>query len=250
MTDAKSMATHLPVNHQLEAVVDSDEPVDSTLYRAMIGSLMYLTASRPDIMFVVCICSRLQADPHVSHLSAVKRIFRYLKGRPKLGIWYPSEGNLDFVAYFDADYGGCNLTRKSTSGGCQFLGGRIVSWQCKKHTLVANSTCEAEYVAAGNCCSQVSWIQQQLRDYGLNFINIPIMDDNESTISITNNPVKHRKTKHIKIRHHSIRDCAEKRLIHMVKVHSDHNYSDLYTKAFDRSRFDFLLQVNGMRNPE
>nr|XP_043615942.1 uncharacterized mitochondrial protein AtMg00810-like [Erigeron canadensis] len=250
MTDAKSIATPIPVNHQLGAVVDSDEPVDPTLHRAMIGSLMYLTASRPDIMFAVCICSRFQADPRASHLSAVKRIFRYLKGRPKLGIWYPSEGDLDFVAYSDADYGGCNLTRKSTSGGYQFLGGRIVSWQCKKQTSVANSTCEAEYVAAGNCCSQVLWIQQQLRDYGLNFTNTPIMVDNESTISITNNPVKHSKTKHIEIRHHFIRDCAEKCLIHMVKVHSDYNYADLFTKAFDRSRFDFLLQANGMRNPE
>ena len=109
-----------------------------------------------------------------------------------------------------------------------------MSWQCKKQTSVANSTCEAEYVAAGNCCSQVLWIQQQLRDYGLNFTNTPIMVDNESTISITNNPVKHSKTKHIEIRHHFIRDCVEKRLIHMVKVDSDNNYADLYTKAFDR----------------
>src|SRR3990170_5417825 len=208
---------------------------------------MYLTALRPDIMFVVCVCARFQANPRASHLAAVKRILRYLKGQPKLGIWYPSEGNVDLVAYSDADYGGCNQSRKSTSGGCQFLGGRIVSWQCKKQVSVATSTCEAEYVAAGSCCSQILWIQQQLRDYGLNFTNTPIFVDNESTISITNNPVKHSKTKHIEIRHHFIRDCAEKRLIQLVKVHTGNNYADLFTKAFDRSRFELLIQLNRMR---
>ena len=153
-------------------------------------------------------------------------------------------------AYTDSDYGGCNLNRKSTSGGCQFLGGRLVSWQCKKQTSVAISTCEAEYVAAGSCCSQVLWIQQQLQDYGLNFTHTPIRIDNQSTISITNNPVKHSKTKHIEIRHHFIRDCAEKKLIKLVKVPTENNLADLFTKAFDRSRFELLVQLNGMRNPE
>ena len=216
----------------------------------MIGSLMYLTASRPDIMFAVCVCARFQASPKASHLAGAKRILRYLKGQPKLGLWYPSEGDLELVAYTDSDCGGCNQNRKSTSGGCQFLGGRLVSWQCKKQTSVAISTCEAEYVAAGSCCSQVLWMQQQLRDYGLNFTQTPIYIDNQSTMSITNNPVKHSKTKHIEIRHHFIRDCAEKNLIKLVKVPTEDNFADLFTKAFDRSRFEKLVQMNGMKNPE
>ena len=167
-----------------------------------------------------------------------------------MGLWYPSEGDLDFVAYTDSDYGGCNLNRKSTTGGCQFLGGRLVSCQCKKQTSVAISTCEAEYVAAGSCCSQILWIQQQLRDYGLNLTNTPMMIDNESTMSITNNPVKHSKMKHIDIRYHFIRDCAEKKLIRLVKVPSEKNLADLYTKAFDRARFETLIQLNGMKNAE
>ena len=124
-----------------------------------------------------------------------------------------------------------------------------MSWQCKKQTSVANSTCEAEYMAAGSCCSQVLWIQQQIRDYGMNFSNTPIKIDNKSAISITNNPVKHSKTKHIDIRYHFIRDCAEKKLIHLEKVLSDDNLADFYTKAFDRSRFELLVQLTGMRNP-
>ncbi|GJV82663.1 hypothetical protein Tco_1522561 [Tanacetum coccineum] len=114
----------------------------------MIGSLMYLTSSRPDIMFAVCACARYQVNPKVSHLYAVKRIFRYLKGQPKLGLWYPKDSPFDLVAYTDSDYAGASLDRKSTTGGCQFLGSRLISWQCKKQTVVANSTTKAEYVAA------------------------------------------------------------------------------------------------------
>ncbi|GKC50264.1 putative ribonuclease H-like domain-containing protein [Tanacetum coccineum] len=128
--------------------------VDVHFYRSIIGSLMYLTASRPDIMFVVCVCSRFQVTPKTSHLQVVKRIFRYLKGKPKLGLWCPRESSFDLVAYSDSDYGGANLDRKSTTGGCQFLGQRLILWQCKKQTIVATSTTEAEYVAAANCCGQ------------------------------------------------------------------------------------------------
>ena len=111
-----------------------------------------------------------------------------------------------------------------------------MSWQCKKQSCVSTSTCEAEYIAAGSCCSQVLWIQQQMRDYGLDFTRTPIMIDNNATISITNNPVNHSRTKHIDIRHHFIRDCAEKRLIELHRVDTEDNLADLYTKAFDRAR--------------
>ncbi|GKF84315.1 hypothetical protein Tco_0249213 [Tanacetum coccineum] len=122
----------------------------------MIGSLMYLAASRLDIMFAVCACSRFQVTPKTSHLNAMKRIFRYLKGKPKLGIWYPR------VSSFDS---------KSTTGGCQFLGRRLISWQCKKQVIVTTSTTEAEYVAVANSRGLVLWIQNQMLDYGFNFMN-------------------------------------------------------------------------------
>ncbi|GJS10413.1 putative ribonuclease H-like domain-containing protein [Tanacetum coccineum] len=147
------------------------EDVDVHLYRSMIGSLMYLTSSKPDIMFLVCNCSRFQVQPKVSYLNAVKRIFRYLKGQPKLGLWYPKDSPLILEAFSDSDYAGASLDRKSTIGGCQFLGSR----------------------------------------------------------------------------HHFIRHSYEKRLIEMVKIHTDHNVADLLTKAFDASRFNFLVASIGKR---
>ncbi|GJZ67873.1 putative ribonuclease H-like domain-containing protein [Tanacetum coccineum] len=228
-TASTPMETHKPL------LKDADgEDIDEHMYRSMIGSLMYLTSSRPDIMFAVCVCARFQVNPKVSHLHAVKRIFRYLKGQPKLGLWYPKDSPFDLVAYTDSDYAGASLDRKSTTGGCQFLGCRLISWQCKKQTVVANSTTEAEYVAASSCYGQVLWIQNQLLDYGYNFMHTKIYIDNESTICIVKNPVFHSKTKHIEIRHHFIRDSNEKKLIQMIKIHTDKNVADLLTKAFDK----------------
>nr|GEV50941.1 putative ribonuclease H-like domain-containing protein [Tanacetum cinerariifolium] len=209
--------------------------VDVYFYRSMIGSLMYLTDFRPDIMFVVCACARFQVTLKVSHLHAVKRIFRYLKGQPKLGLWYPRDSPFDLEAFSDSDYAGASLDMKSTTGGCQFLDKRLISWQCKKQTIVANSTTEAEYVAAVNCCGQVLCIQNQMLDYGLNFMSTKIYIDNESTIFIVKNPVFHSKTKHIEIRYHFIRDCYEKKLIQVIKIHTDYHVADLLTKAFDVS---------------
>ncbi|GJV77305.1 putative ribonuclease H-like domain-containing protein [Tanacetum coccineum] len=190
------------------------EDVDVYLYRLMIESLMYLTASRPDIMFAVCACARFQVTPKVLHLHAVKRIFRYLKGQPKLGLWYPRDSPFNLEAFSDSDYARASLDRKSTTG--------------------------AEYVAAANCCGQVLRIQNQMLDYGFNFMNTKIYIDNESTICIVKNPVFYSKTKHIEIRHHFIRDTYEKRLIQIIKIHTYQNVTDLLTKAFDNSRFQYL----------
>nr|GEZ07816.1 hypothetical protein [Tanacetum cinerariifolium] len=178
--------------------------VDLHLYRSMIGSLMYLTASRPDIMFAVCAFARHQVTPKECHLHAAKRIFRYLKGHPKLGLWYPKESPFDLVAYLDSDYGGATQDHKSTTRGCQFLGRRLISWQCKKQTIVATSTTEAKYVAAASCCGQVLWIQNQLLDYG---------------------------------------DCFEKKLISVDHIHTDENVADLLTKPFDAGRLSMTCEA-------
>nr|GEU78497.1 putative ribonuclease H-like domain-containing protein [Tanacetum cinerariifolium] len=222
------METHKPLSKDAAGT-----DVDVHLYRSMIGSLMYLTSSRPYIMFAMCAYSRFQVQPKVSHMHAVKRIFRYLKGQPTLGLWYPKDSTLELIAYSDSDYACASLNRKSTTGGCQFLGSRLISWQCKKQTIVANSTTEAEYIAASNNCGQVLWLQNQLLDYGYNFMQTKIHVDNESAICEVKNHVYHSKTKHIEIRHHFIRDSYEKRLIEMVKIHTDYNLAYLLTKAFD-----------------
>nr|GEY43016.1 retrovirus-related Pol polyprotein from transposon TNT 1-94 [Tanacetum cinerariifolium] len=147
LTDGKSAST--PIDTKKPLLKDPNgEDADVHIYRSMIGSLMYLTSSRPDIMFAVCACSRFQVTPKASNLHAVKRIFRYLKGKPHLGLWYPKDLPFNLVAYLDSDYAGSSLDRKSTIGGCQFLGCRLISSQCKKQTVVATSSTEAEYVAA------------------------------------------------------------------------------------------------------
>ncbi|GJX51196.1 putative ribonuclease H-like domain-containing protein [Tanacetum coccineum] len=211
----KTASTPIETNKAL--VKDEEaEAVDVHLYRSMIGSLMYLTASRPDIMFAVCACAR--------------------------------DSPFDLEAFSDSDYARASLDRKSTTGGCQFLVKRLISWQFKKQTIVSNSTTEAEYVDAANCCGQVLWIQNQMLNYGFNFMNTKIFIDNESTICIVNNPVFHSKTKHIQIRHHFIRDCYKKKLIQVIKIHTDHNVADLLTKAFDVSRFNFLIASIGLLN--
>ncbi|GJU60559.1 putative ribonuclease H-like domain-containing protein [Tanacetum coccineum] len=184
-TTSTPMETSKPLLKDAEA-----EDVDVHLYRSMIRSLMYLTTSRPDIMFVVCAYARFQVTPKVSHLHAVKRIFRYLK--------------VTILA---------SLDKKTTARGCQFLISRLISWQCKKQTIVANSATKEEYVAAASCCGQVLWIQNQMLDYGYNFMNTKIFIDNESTICIVKNLVFHSKTKHVEIRHHFIRDFNENKLM-------------------------------------
>ncbi|WVZ69170.1 LOW QUALITY PROTEIN: hypothetical protein U9M48_018003 [Paspalum notatum var. saurae] len=152
MDDCKSIETPMATNAMLEAD-ESGIKVDQTLYRSMIGSLLYLCASRPDIMFSVCLCARFQADPKESHLTSVKRILRYLKHTPSIGLWYPKGASFELLGYSDSDFAGCRVERKSTSGGCYLLGRSLVSWSSKKQNYVSLSTVEAEYIAAGPSCA-------------------------------------------------------------------------------------------------
>ncbi|GKB98567.1 hypothetical protein Tco_0984704 [Tanacetum coccineum] len=149
-TDVMSASTLVDLEKPLVKDGDAND-VDVHLYRSMIGSLMYLTASRSDIMFVVCACARFQVTPKTSHLLDVKRIFRYLKGKPTLGLLYSRDSLFELVAYTDSDYSRATQDRKSTTGGCQFWGNRLKSWQCKKQTVVATSIIEAKYVAVASC---------------------------------------------------------------------------------------------------
>ncbi|KAJ9546421.1 hypothetical protein OSB04_018964 [Centaurea solstitialis] len=226
------------------------KPVDVTLYRGMIGSLLYLTASRPNIMYSTCLCARYQAEPKESHLTAVKQIFRYLKGTPNLGLWYSKDSGFDLTAYSDSDFAGCKIDRKSTTGGCHLLGGKLVSWTSKKQNSVSTSTAEVEYVAAGICCAQVLWLRNQLQDYDIQLSKIPIYCDNTSTIAIANNPVLHSKTKHIEVRYHFIRDHVMNGDIELHFVPTEYQLADLFTKPLDVTRFNMLNSELGMLNPD
>jgi hypothetical protein len=206
--------------------------VDQKAYRSMIGSLLYLCASRPDIMLSVCMCARYQSDPKECHLVAAKRILRYLVSKPCFGIWYPKGSTFNLIGYSDSDYAGCKVDRKGTSGTYQFLGRSLVSWSSKKQSSVALSTAEAEYVVVGQCCAQLLWIRQTLRDFGYNLSKVPLLCDNESAIRMADNPVEHSRTKHINpvehsrtkhidIRHHFLRDHQQKGDIEVYHVSTE-----------------------------
>ena len=203
----------------------------------LIGSLLYLCASRPDIMLSVCMCARYQAAPKECHLKAVKRIVRYLIHTPNFGIWYPKRGSFDLVGYSDSDYAGDKVDRKSTSGTCQFLGRSLVSWSSKKQNSVSLSTAEAEYIAAGSCCAQLLWMTQTLKDYGIYVKHVPLLCDNESAIKISHNAVQHSRTKHIEVRHHFIRDHGSKGDINLKHVRTDKQLADIFTKPLDEKVF-------------
>nr|KAJ0186845.1 hypothetical protein LSAT_V11C900480300 [Lactuca sativa] len=244
LSDCKPASTPVSKTDKIHADPTGTD-VNHSLYRRMIGSLLYLTASRPDIMFGTILCARFQANLKESHLMAVKRIFRYLKGTQNLALWYPRDSTFELYGYTDSDYAGCNLDKKSTSGGCHFLGNRLISWSSKKQTSVAISTAEAEYVAAGRC-AQLLWIQNQLLDYGFKFSKTPIYCDNTSAIQITQNPVQHSKTKHIEIIHHFIRDNVEKGKVVLEHVKTSKQLADIFTKALDSQSTAYIIRELGM----
>nr|KYP31490.1 Retrovirus-related Pol polyprotein from transposon TNT 1-94 [Cajanus cajan] len=216
MEDAKPMKTLMHPSTTLG--LDEESPdLDSTMYQGMVGSFLYLTASRPDIMFSVCVCARFQVRPKKVHLQAVKRILRYLKGTANLGINFYRSQNFSLLGFCDANYAGDKWERKSTSGGCHFLGRCLVSWTSKRQSTIALSTCEAEYVIAGQCLTQLLWIKHQLEDYDIYESSILILYDNTTTINISKNPVLHSTTKHIEIKHHFIRDHVQKGTFELIK---------------------------------
>jgi hypothetical protein len=224
MKDAKPAKTPMGTDGHVD-LNKGGKSVDQKAYWSMIGSLLYLCASRPDIMLSVCMCARYQSDPKECHLVAVKRILRYL-----VGISYQKGSTFDVIGYSDSDYAGCNVDRKSTSGTCQFLGRSLVSWSSKKQTSVALSTSEAEYVAAGQCCAELLWMRQTLQNFGYNLSKVPLLCDNESAIRMVDNPVEHSRTKHIDIRHHFLRDHQQKGDIEVYHINTENQLADIFTK--------------------
>jgi len=205
MESSKEASTPMPSSYYMDVDV-AGKGVDQTKYRGLIGSLLYLTTSRPNIMFVVCLCARFQANLKESHLKAAKRILKYLKGTTNVGLWYHSHFPIQLIRYSDFDFARCTLDRKSTSGTCHLLGSSLISWHSKKQACVALSTAEAGYVAVGSCCAQILWLKQQLEDFGLKISKVSLLCDNTSAINLTKNQIQHSRTKHIEIRHHFIRD--------------------------------------------
>ncbi|GJY54381.1 copia protein [Tanacetum coccineum] len=187
-------------------------PVDQTRFLSMVGSLMYLTASRPELVFIVCMCARYQALPTKKHLEELKRVFRYLRGTINWGLWYLKDTAMALTAYVDADH------------------------------------VEAEYIAMSGCCAQILWMRSQLTDYDFVFNKIPLYCDNRSAIALCCNNVQHSWSKHIDIRHHFIREQVEKGVVELYFMTMDYQLAYIFTKALPRERFEFLLPRLGMKS--
>ncbi|GJX29172.1 retrovirus-related pol polyprotein from transposon TNT 1-94 [Tanacetum coccineum] len=207
----------------------------------------FINQAKPDLVQAVCYCARYQARPTQKHLKEVKRIFKYLKGTINMGLWYPKDSGFELTAFSDADHAGCLDTRKSTSGGIQFLGDKLVSWMSKKQNCTAMSSAEAEYVALSASCAQVMWMRTQLQDYGFNYNKIPLYCDSQSAIAISCNPVQHSRTKHIHTRYHFIKEQVENGIIELYFVRTEYQLADMFTKALPEDRFKYLVRRIGMR---
>nr|GEV15606.1 retrovirus-related Pol polyprotein from transposon TNT 1-94 [Tanacetum cinerariifolium] len=246
MDKGQSNGTPMATKPKLDADL-SGNPVDQTDYRCKIGSLMYLTSCRPDIMQAVCFCARYQSRPTEKHLKEVKRIFRYLRGTVNMGLWYPKGYNFGLTAFSDALHARCIDSYKSTSGGIQFLGDKLVSWMSKKQNYIAMSSAEAEYMALSVSCAQVMWMWTQLQDYGFNYNKIPLYRDSQLTIAISCNLVQHSRTKNIHTRYHFIKEQVENSIIELYFVRTEYQLADMFTKALPEDRFKYLVRRIGMR---
>ena len=208
----------------------------------MIGSLLYLTASRPDIIFSIYMCARYQLDPRESHLLATKRIFRYLSETQNVGLQYSKNSSLELIAYSDSDFAGCKLDKKCTSGVCHFLEGNLISWSSRKQNSIALSSTEAEYVAAGSCCAQILWIKYQLADYRIELNKVPIRCDNKSAINLSKNPVLHSRTKHIDIRYYFLKEQVLNGNIFLDYICTKDQLTDIFIKSLIEDRLSHLKE--------
>nr|GEV91251.1 retrovirus-related Pol polyprotein from transposon TNT 1-94 [Tanacetum cinerariifolium] len=246
MDKGQSIGTPMATKPKLHVDL-SGNPVDQNDYRSKIGSLMYLTSSRPDIVQAVCFCARYQSRPTKKHVKEVKRIFRYLRGIVNMGLWFPKGSSFKLTAFSDADHAGCIDSRKRTYEGIQFLGDKLVSWMSKKQNCTAMSSAEAKYVALSANYAQVMWMRTQLQDYGFNYNKIPLYCDSQSTIAISCTPVQHSRTKHIHTRYHFIKEQVDIGIIELYFVRTKYQLVDMFTKALPQDRFKYLVRRIGMR---
>jgi hypothetical protein len=246
MEDSSPVRTPMVVGCKLSKN-DVSLDVDQRTYCFMIGSLLYITTSRPDIMQDVGMVGHYQSAPKKIHLVAVKRIFKYLKGTMTYGLWYPRNQNFQLTAYLDADWENCVDERKSTSGGAFFMGDSLVAWLSKKQGSISLSTTEAEYIATATCYTQILWMIQTLADLKVTYADpIPIHCDNTSAISVSKNPVLHSKTKHIPIKYHFLREQVTNKIVQLNYIPSTEQIADIFTKPLAATPFGYLCQKLGV----
>nr|GEW40079.1 retrovirus-related Pol polyprotein from transposon TNT 1-94 [Tanacetum cinerariifolium] len=252
MDKAKVVSSPLTPNFKL---TDKDCPsskknikkMDRVQYASAVGSLMYAMVTRPDLAHAVGVVSRFLSNPGKKHWEAVKWIFRYLRGTSKLGITF-GNGKPTLVGYTDSDLARIKDNMKSTSGYLMTFAGGAVSWQSRLQKCVALSTTEAEYVAATEACKELLWLKKFLQELGFKQQHCAVLCDNQSAIHLAKNSMFHKRTKHIDVRYHWIRDAIEDGMFELNKVHTDDNASDMLTKAVAREKLKICCSFAGMAN--
>ncbi|KAL5730657.1 hypothetical protein ACHQM5_003455 [Ranunculus cassubicifolius] len=248
MSNCKPVATPLAVNEKLQ-LDDGSPKADDKTYRSLVGSLLYLTNTRPDIEYSVSLLSRFMHEPSNLHFSAAKRILRYLQGTKNLGLKYMKEDDNKLVGFTDSDWAGSVDDRKSTSGYVFRLGSKVISWSSKKQQTIALSSAEAEYIAATDATCEAAWLRRILRDLQQeDEAPTTIHCDNKSAIAMTKNPAFHSRSKHIEIKHHFIRDYVNKREIQLEYVNTNEQLADIFTKAVSTEKFNYFRECLKITN--
>ena len=243
--------SHVPMEPRLKLSKISESPgVDATEYRSIVGSLRYLVNTRPDLAYSVGIVSRYMEAPTTEHMSAIKHILRYIKGTTNFGCVYSRDdgGKVKLHGYSDSDMAGDVDDRKSTSGVIYFHGKSPVSWLSQKQRIVAQSSCEAEYIAVATAASQGVWLSRLLGDLtNQEPEKVVLKIDNKSAISLCKNPVHHERSKHIDTKYHYIRECVEEKRIDVNYVGTDDQLADILTKSLGRLKFLEMRQKIGVQ---
>ncbi|XP_052181063.1 uncharacterized mitochondrial protein AtMg00810-like [Diospyros lotus] len=242
---------HLPMVHNLKLSMHDGELLeDPSIYRRLIGQLLYLTISRPDITFTVHKLSQFVSHPRKPHLDVVHHLLQYLKSTPGQGLSFLASSSLQLRAFSDVDLGSCLDTRRSVTGFCVFLGDSLVSWKSKKQTTMSRSSAEAEYRALASTASEITWINQILMDFHVFILSHALLFcDNQAAMHIANNPVFHDRTKHIELDCHFIRDKVVAGHIKLLPIRSQHLLADLFTKALLAPQLFSLLSKMAVVNP-
>lgn len=228
---------------------DGSGKADGVVYRQMVGCLMYLAASRPDLMYAISLISRYMENPSQTHMGAVKRILRYVKGTINLGVHYKKNGGNVLEAYSDSDYAGDLDTRRSTTGYVCFLSGAAISWSSKRQPVVTLSTTEAEFVAAASCACQVVWLRRILESIGIaqrEEESTVMYCDNMSTIKLSRNPVMHKRSKHIDVRFHFLRDLTNDGVVELVHCSTHVQIADILTKPLKMDTYEKMRGMLGV----
>ncbi|KAL0424084.1 UNVERIFIED_CONTAM: Retrovirus-related Pol polyprotein from transposon TNT 1-94 [Sesamum radiatum] len=240
MKECNAIRTPMIMNQKF-CLDDGEEKVDVQLYRSLVGSLLYLTNSRPDILQATALLSRFMQNPSNIHFGAAKRILRYLKGTRSFGLWYSNSNNFELLGFSDSDWAGSIDDRKSTTGYLFMLGSNAISWCSKKQPSTALSSSEAEYMAVSLAACQAIWLRRILGDMKQHQEKATtIFCDNQSTISMTKNPVHHNRTRHIDTRHHYIRELVNEGSIKIEHCNSQEQVADLFTKPLSAEKFTYF----------